>query len=173
METESEEYDIFDLIIADSLLETHSRCFWERVILSVFRSIYGTVIKGRLKLIENKHYKDISTFTQIRWLSLLLLNVPNWLAFLWNFGGHITFLWGHWYNLNIEGPLVPMFWTSGDVWFGFLSQDGFPELCVSSPACHLIHLWCDTCWRLERAEPSIILIITLNSEFLIRFLSSV
>ena len=32
------------------------------------------------------------------------------------------------------GPLIPLFWTSGDVCPGFQSQGGFPHLCASSPA---------------------------------------
>ena len=32
------------------------------------------------------------------------------------------------------GPLIPLFWTSGDVYPGFQSQGGFPRLPVSSPA---------------------------------------
>ena len=31
-------------------------------------------------------------------------------------------------------PLIPLFWTSGDVCPGFQSQGGFPQLCASSPA---------------------------------------
>ena len=31
------------------------------------------------------------------------------------------------------GPLIPLFWTSGEVCPGFQSQDGFPHLCASSP----------------------------------------
>ena len=90
METESEEYDIFDLIIADSLLETHSWCFWERVNLSVFRSIYGPVIKSRLKLIENKHYKGyshlrtntIAFFTITEDTKLISISLKFWRTYL-------------------------------------------------------------------------------------------
>ena len=32
------------------------------------------------------------------------------------------------------GPLIPLFWTSGDVFPGFQSQGGFPRLCGSLPA---------------------------------------
>ena len=32
------------------------------------------------------------------------------------------------------GPLIPLFWTSGDVCPGFQSQGGFPHLRASSPA---------------------------------------
>ena len=32
------------------------------------------------------------------------------------------------------GPLLPLFWTSGDVCPGFQSQGGFPRLRASSPA---------------------------------------
>ena len=38
------------------------------------------------------------------------------------------------------GPLIPLFWTSGDVSYGFQSQSGQPYLCLAE-----IHLWCDTC----------------------------
>ena len=31
------------------------------------------------------------------------------------------------------GPLIPLFWTSGDICPGFQSQGGFPCLCASSP----------------------------------------
>ena len=43
------------------------------------------------------------------------------------FWGHQSFLWGHWY---------PMFWTSGNVCSGLLSQRRFPHLHASSPACN-------------------------------------
>ena len=32
------------------------------------------------------------------------------------------------------GPLIPLFWTSGDVCPGFQSQGGFSCLCASLPA---------------------------------------
>ena len=32
------------------------------------------------------------------------------------------------------GPLIPLFWTSGDVCPGFQSQGGFPRLRASSPS---------------------------------------
>ena len=34
------------------------------------------------------------------------------------------------------GPLIPLFWTSGDVCPGFQSQGGFPRLRASSPVCN-------------------------------------
>ena len=43
------------------------------------------------------------------------------------------------------GPLIPLFWISGDVCPGFQSQGG--SLCVLSRFCDpQIHLWCDTGW---------------------------
>ena len=48
------------------------------------------------------------------------------------------------------GPLIPLFWTSGDV-SGFQSQSGQPyshleeAYVLNVPE---IHLWCDTCWPL-------------------------
>ena len=41
------------------------------------------------------------------------------------FGGH---------KVLFVGPLVPLFWTSGDVCPGFQSQGGFPRLHASLPA---------------------------------------
>ena len=32
------------------------------------------------------------------------------------------------------GPLISLFWTSGDICPGFQSRGGFPRLCASSPA---------------------------------------
>ena len=44
------------------------------------------------------------------------------------------------------GPLMPLFWTSGDVCPGFQSQGG-SLACVLSCLCDpQIHLCCDTCW---------------------------
>ena len=51
------------------------------------------------------------------------------------------------------GPLIPLFWTSGDVSSGFQSQSGQPfshftwqwNMCNRFPE---IHPWCDTCWPL-------------------------
>ena len=40
------------------------------------------------------------------------------------------------------GPLIPLFWTSGDVCPGFQSQGGFPHLCASSSA-HIAHIPAD------------------------------
>ena len=44
--------------------------------------------------------------------------------FFFNFGGHRSSLWGHWYPFN----------TSGDISSGFQSHDGFLHLLASSPA---------------------------------------
>ena len=46
-------------------------------------------------------------------------------------------------------PLIPLFWTSGDVCPGFQSQGGVT--CTLSCLCTIpyIHLWCDTCWPLD------------------------
>ena len=33
-------------------------------------------------------------------------------------------------------PLMPLFWTSGDIYSGFQSQGGSPDLHVLSPACN-------------------------------------
>ena len=45
------------------------------------------------------------------------------------------------------GPLIPLFWTSGEVFPGFQNQGGF--LACTLSCLHTIpqiHLWCDTCW---------------------------
>ena len=34
------------------------------------------------------------------------------------------------------GPLIPLFWTSDEVWPGFQSLGGFPHLHDSSPVCN-------------------------------------
>ena len=45
------------------------------------------------------------------------------------------------------GPLVPLFWISGDVSFGFQSQSGLPySHCGGERNVHSeIHVWCYTC----------------------------
>ena len=44
------------------------------------------------------------------------------------------------------GPLIPLFWTSGDVCPGFQSQGG-SLFCVLFHLCDpQIHLWCNICW---------------------------
>ena len=45
------------------------------------------------------------------------------------------------------GPLIPLFWTSGDI--AQISKSGWISyLCASLPCQWIpqIHLWCDTCW---------------------------
>ena len=36
------------------------------------------------------------------------------------------------------GPLIPLFWISGDVSSGFQSQGGFPCLCALPPVCNKV-----------------------------------
>ena len=46
------------------------------------------------------------------------------------------------------GPLISLFWTSGNVYNGFQSQGRSPDLRASSPVCSgllTFTLWCDTC----------------------------
>ena len=46
------------------------------------------------------------------------------------------------------GPLIPLFWTSGDISSGFQSQSGQPYSSLQRLTCYTfpeIHLWCDTC----------------------------
>ena len=44
------------------------------------------------------------------------------------------------------GPLIPLFWTSGDVSSGFQSQSGQPySHSTEMYTFPEIHLWCDTC----------------------------
>ena len=43
------------------------------------------------------------------------------------------------------GPLIPLFWTSGDVVPGFQSQGGLACMLSCLRAIPQIHLWCDTC----------------------------
>ena len=45
-------------------------------------------------------------------------------------------------------PLIPLFWTSGDVSPGLQSQVGSPCLHASSPVPQ-IYLWCNTWWPLS------------------------
>ena len=52
------------------------------------------------------------------------------------------------------GPLIPLFWTSGDVCPGFQSQDGpSPPPLACDLACaqwiSQVHPWCDTCRPLD------------------------
>ena len=70
-------------------------------------------------------------------------------------------LWGDTFLLNFwrtqvlfVGPLIPLFWTSGDVCPGFQNQVG-SHFCVSSHLCDpQIHLWCNTCWLYRRQHGS-------------------
>ena len=47
------------------------------------------------------------------------------------------------------GPLIPLFWTSGDVCPGFQSQGGLDCMLSCLSAIPQIHLWCDTCRPLD------------------------
>ena len=42
------------------------------------------------------------------------------------------------------GPLIPLFWTSGDISSGFQSQSGQPYLHLAKEFPE-IHFWCNTC----------------------------
>ena len=62
--------------------------------------------------------------------------------FLKNFGGHESFLWGHWY------PILDfwwcLLWVSKQEWvLHYLSLVEVYMLCYTFPE---IRLWCDTCW---------------------------
>ena len=63
--------------------------------------------------------------------------------------GHQNFFFFNFCRTQVlfVGPLIPLFWTSGDVCPGFQSQGGFLA-CTLSCLCASpqIHLWCDTCW---------------------------
>ena len=63
-------------------------------------------------------------------------------TFFKNFGAHISF-WG---------PLIPPFWTSSDIAFGFQSQSW--QLYLHLAKAYMmyipeIHLWCNTCQALD------------------------
>ena len=47
------------------------------------------------------------------------------------------------------GPLIPLFWTSGDICPGFQSQGGLICMLSCLRAIPQIHIWCDTCWPLD------------------------
>ena len=53
------------------------------------------------------------------------------------------------------GPLIPLFWTSGDICPGFQSQGGLACMLSCLRAIPLIHLWCDTCWPLDGLHGSL------------------
>ena len=74
------------------------------------------------------------------------------------------FFYFYFYFLNIfwrtwvlfVGPLIPLFWTSGDVSPGFESKGGSLAcvLCCLHAMNSEIHLWYDTCWPLDGQHSS-------------------
>ena len=68
-----------------------------------------------------------------------------YLSFLLNnFGGHKSFLWGHWYT-----PVLVFWWRL--LW---VSKPEWAALFILGGGMHVthfpkIHLWCDFCWPLE------------------------
>ena len=52
------------------------------------------------------------------------------------------------------GLLIPLFWTSGDVYSGFQSQSGHPYSSLAEVFVLHVHLWCDTCWPLGGQQGS-------------------
>ena len=76
------------------------------------------------------------------WWCLLWVSMPEWAALFTLggdldlslfFGGHKSFLWG---------PLIPLFWTSGDVSSEYQSQSGQPYLClVEAYVLHILWDW--------------------------------
>ena len=62
----------------------------------------------------------------LKFLHILLMDYSSVVFFLKNFFvGHMSLF---------AGPLIPLFWTSGDICPGFQSQGGFPRLRAYSPA---------------------------------------
>ena len=68
---------------------------------------------------------NFSMFNMFMWFyHSLLISEGNSFFFFLNFcRTHVLF----------AGPLIPLFWTSGDICPGFQSQGGFPHLRASSP----------------------------------------
>ena len=54
-----------------------------------------------------------------------------------------------WTHVLFVGPLIPLFWTSGDVCPGLQSQGGLTCTLYCLCAIPQIHLWCDTCRPLD------------------------
>ena len=52
------------------------------------------------------------------------------------------------------GPLIPLFWTSGDVCPGFQSQGGLACMLSCLRAIPQVHLWCNTCRPLDSQHGS-------------------
>ena len=69
--------------------------------------------------------------------------------FFFNFGGHESFLWGHWYpcfGLLVTSPL------GFKVRVSSLICPWQRHMCYTFPE---IHLWCDTCWPLGSQHGSL------------------
>ena len=47
------------------------------------------------------------------------------------------------------GPPIPLFWTSGDISYGFQSQSGQPWWRHTYYTFPEIHLWCNTCQSID------------------------
>ena len=54
------------------------------------------------------------------------------------------------------GPLIPLFWTSGDICPGIQSQGGLTCTLSCLGAVPQIHLWCDTCQPLDGQHGSLL-----------------
>ena len=86
----------------------------------------------------------------IRSLQIIIGDRPNKIGpvFVWQHFFFFLNFWRTW--VLFVGPLIPLFWTSGDVSSGFQSQSGFCLIraYVLRYTFPEIHLWCNTCWPL-------------------------
>ena len=71
-------------------------------------------------------------------------NMPHYVGFFF------VFFLNFWRTrVLFMGPLISLFWTSGDVCPGFQSQGGLTCMLSCLRAIPQIHLWCDTCQPLD------------------------
>ena len=70
-------------------------------------------------------------------LLIIVMNITLFFLKFWR--THVLFV----------GPLIPLFWTSGDVCPGFQSQGGLACMLSCLRAIPQIHLWCNTCQPLD------------------------
>ena len=99
----------------------------KRIVGKLWERKNFTVING---LMGEGHWKGLTYFT---WQDIMVTERIGW-YFFWR--TQVLFL----------GPLMPLFWTSGDVYPGFETQGG-SLACVLSRLCDPeIHFWCNTCW---------------------------
>ena len=99
-----------------------------------------------------EHYLPSCSFRNLHKIASEIKNHWEYLLTVKNSWGSYAFFFSFFLNfcrtrVLFVGSLIPLFWTSGDVYSGFQSQGGFLTCSLSCLHAILqIHLWCDTCW---------------------------